>query len=285
MAATITYHLDDIGMCHGANAAFFDLFRRGRLDCGSVMVPCPWFLEVAEECVRDPSLDMGVHLTLTAEKRYYRWRPLTRAGAASGLVDGDGFMWRSVPELRRAAVPDAAEAEMRAQLDTALAAGIDVTHIDGHMGAVLAPEFVDIYVRLGREYRLPILFPRSIYGYGPIHNFAGDVDDGVYARMGGALAAEGQLLCDRVLETPWHLDGTAESRYRPLMEEIGDGFTFFALHANLPGELESIEPDSARIRTAEYELLSGDTFAAWQAAAPGVRTGMRALRERLRAHG
>src|SRR6478752_5860056 len=92
----IVLHVDDVGMCHGANLAFLELSRAGRCDAGSVMVPCPWFLEMADWAAREPSLDLGVHLTLTAEKAYYRWRPLTSAGTASGLVDDDGYFWRSV---------------------------------------------------------------------------------------------------------------------------------------------------------------------------------------------
>ena len=36
------------------------------------MVPCPWFLEPAEAAASDPTLDVGVHLTLNAEKRHYK---------------------------------------------------------------------------------------------------------------------------------------------------------------------------------------------------------------------
>ena len=53
-----------------------------------------------------------------------------------------------------------------------------------------------------------------------------------------------------------------------------DGLTFFALHPNAPGELEAIEPDTAHIRIAEYELLRSDDVAAWLG--PDVeRIGMR----------
>ncbi len=45
-----------------------------------------------------------------------------------------------------------------AQVEEApLAAGLDVTHLDAHMGSVMCPEFVEIYLRLGKEHRLPIL--------------------------------------------------------------------------------------------------------------------------------
>ena len=84
-------HADDVGMCHGANTAFLELVRSGALTCGSVMVPCPWYPEIAREAAGDASLDLGVHLTLTSEWTDYRWAPLTRAGQGSGLVDAEGY--------------------------------------------------------------------------------------------------------------------------------------------------------------------------------------------------
>ena len=81
MRARVVIHQDDVGMCHGANTAFVELARAGAITSGSVMVPCPWFTEIAEIAAADPALDLGVHLTLTAEKAHYRWRPISGAAA------------------------------------------------------------------------------------------------------------------------------------------------------------------------------------------------------------
>jgi predicted glycoside hydrolase/deacetylase ChbG (UPF0249 family) len=49
------------------------------------------------------------------------------------------------------------EIETRAQIEGALAAGIDVTHLDSHMGTVqLDASYHALYIRLAAEYRLPI---------------------------------------------------------------------------------------------------------------------------------
>ena len=261
-------NIDDVGMCHGANEAYLTLFRAGRCDSGSVMVPCPWFLEIAEAGARDTSLKLGVHLTITAEKPFYRWRPLTAPGPRSGLVDRHGFFWRSVPEVRQRADPQAVEGELRAQVETFLGAGLTPTHFDAHMGAVLAPEFADIAIKLGRDYDVPILFPRTIAGYGPIHNL-GPLDPGFYDARARELDLAGTLLTDRVLETPWHERGPAKDRYSALFAEIGPGVNFMALHANAPGEIEAIEPASAKIRTDEFDVLR---TAAWMDDLP-VRRG------------
>ncbi len=201
------------------------------------MMPCPWALEMVELGLADPTLNIGVHLTLNSEKKHYRWRPLTAASKASGLVDGDGYQWRSVPELRRNAEPEAVEAELRAQIDAFLATGLKPSHMDGHMGAVLSPEFYDIYLRLAAEYGITALYPKSMSTYGPNHNLGG-VEDSFYTSRAQMLESAGKTTVDRVLETPWHLNGTAGDRYRELFGRIGEGVNFFALHANAPGEIE-----------------------------------------------
>ena len=43
-ARLLIVHEDDVGMNHGASRAFTGLSRDGFLTCGSVMVPCPWFV-------------------------------------------------------------------------------------------------------------------------------------------------------------------------------------------------------------------------------------------------
>lgn len=270
----VVVNIDDVGMCHGANTAYIELRRLGVVDSGSVMVPCPWFLEIAEAGALDPTLNLGVHITLTSEKRHYRWRPLTKATPASGLVDADGFLWRSVIDLRKNAHPDAVEAEMRAQIEAFRNAGLTATHIDGHMGGVFSPEFVERYVEVGVEYGLPTLFPATIQSYGPVHNL-GAVDQSAYDAAAARLTAAGEVCATAVLETPWHREQPARERYQALYGKIGPGLNFLCLHANAPGEIEVIEPTSAQIRIDEYEVLKSPAFRRWAEALPVRRGSMK----------
>jgi predicted glycoside hydrolase/deacetylase ChbG (UPF0249 family) len=239
------------------------------------MVPCPWFLEVAEMQAKDASLDIGVHLTLTAEKQNYRWRPLTGASQASGLVDGDGYFWRTAQDLRSHAHVEAVEAEMRAQMEAAQRAGIDITHIDGHMFTILYPAYIDIYMRLGREYRVPVLLVRQKNAYG---NMVGgpEIDAAI-----AAADASGHPVFDIVLETPWTRGASVAADYDALLARAGK-LNYMALHFNAPGELEAIEPDSAHIRTEEFDLFRSEAFRA-RMAADYELVGMRPFREALRA--
>ena len=274
-------HADDVGMCHGANSAFLELFQRGALTCGSVMVPCPWFPEIARAAAQDLMLDLGVHLTLTSEWSGYRWGPLTRVSPSSGLVDDEGYFPGTVALAARVA-PDAAEAEMRAQIERALAFGMDVTHLDTHMGAALLPPLVEIYCRLGREYDLPVLLPRRSRYY--LNVLKGDAlgaadfwDDAV-SRM----LAAGMPLVDDFRMTPGVSTEQSEAAYRELLETMPEGITFVALHPNAPGDIETIIPPRAHFRTDEHRLLGGGQFQEWAQGAGIQFVGMRALRDLMR---
>ncbi|MHA1571116.1 MAG: ChbG/HpnK family deacetylase, partial [Alphaproteobacteria bacterium] len=120
---TLILHVDDVGMCHGANVAYLELSRLGTATSGSVMVPCPWFHEIAEAVGDDNAFDLGVHLTLNAEMPHYKWGPLSAPPASAGLTDSYGYFWPDVATLQRKAAPEAVEAELRAQIDKAIAVG------------------------------------------------------------------------------------------------------------------------------------------------------------------
>jgi predicted glycoside hydrolase/deacetylase ChbG (UPF0249 family) len=279
---TVVLHVDDVGMCKGANDAYRELSRLGAVSSGAVMVPCPWFLEIAEAA--DPALDLGVHLTLNAEKRHYKWRPLTAPPPSAGLTDPNGFLWPDVATTRARAAPEAVEAELRAQVGAALAAGIDVTHLDAHMGAAMAPEFCDIYVRLGLDCRLPILVTGSLAAYAPNDNLGGATEEAFALGVERARAA-GFRIFDAALHTTWgrRRGEPAAPAYRAIVQGIRPGLTFLCLHCNAPGEVEAIEPDTAWLRTEEYALFRDAAFRGWLAGQGLEIIGMGPLREELRA--
>lgn len=270
-------------MTHGANVAFGELSKLGTCNSGSVMPPCPWFPEGAAMAARDGSLDLGVHLTLTSEQKPYRWRPLTSPPKSAGLTDEAGYFWPDVPHARLAA-PEAVEAELRAQIEAAYAAGIDVTHFDGHMGTVLMPEFVDIYRRLGKEYRVPVLLVKDYSRFNPA-GYAGPIEPGRYLDAVAAARAEHHPVFDIIYETPWTRKTDAATAYREIFAEIAPGLTYLSLHFNTPGDFEMIAPDSAHLRTEEYALFRTETIGKWVREFGIELVGMRELRAELRSAG
>ena len=153
-------HGDDLGVNHAVNAASIDGLERGVLNSTSIMVPTPWFDEIAAYFIAHPDHDYGLHLTLTAEWNYYKWDGLTGQATTPGLHDASGHLYPSVAEVVAHATAAEVEAELRAQIDRALAAGLRPSHLDSHMGALYYHEdFFDVLVRLGAEYRIPVFLP------------------------------------------------------------------------------------------------------------------------------
>lgn len=154
-------HADDVGMSHSANLATIRAFEAGMVTCGSIMVPCPWFPEIAAYCREHLEADLGLHLTLTSEWKYYRWGPVASRDKVPSLLDEEGFLWRTTEQVRKHARPEEVEIELRAQIERALEFGVKPTHLDTHMGTVFVnPQFFETYCRLGQEYGIPPMLPK-----------------------------------------------------------------------------------------------------------------------------
>lgn len=148
---------DDLGSCHAANVGVYTALRDGVATCASIMVPAPWARHAASLYDGD---DVGVHLTLNCEHENYRFGPITHAPS---LLSGEGGFPRDVPDLWEHADPAEVLRECRAQIERALAWGIDVSHLAPHLTSItLRPEFFDVYLELAIEFRLPIRLPSTI---------------------------------------------------------------------------------------------------------------------------
>ncbi len=153
----------DLGMMHAINRAGFEALERKLVTSATVLMPCPWFPEAAAFARAHPDGDYGLHLVLNSEWTPYRWRPLLGGATVPSLVDADGYFPSTEEAVVRRARPEEVERELRAQIEAALHAGVPVTHLDTHMGTLFAsPALFDVYRKLGREYRLPLLVPRDL---------------------------------------------------------------------------------------------------------------------------
>lgn len=148
---------DDVGMCHSANLAVIDGMEHGVITSGTIMTPCPWFNEIAAYASSHPEKNFGVHITHTAEWKFYRWGSVAPRNEVKGLYDKEGYLWRSIEEVYAHSNPGEALIEGRAQIKKALDAGIPVTHIDSHMGTLqYDPEYLKVYAQLALEFNLPL---------------------------------------------------------------------------------------------------------------------------------
>ncbi len=153
-------HADDLAVAHSVDLASFEALEKGAVSSASVMVPCPWFSEVAAFAKSHPDADIGLHLTLTSEWKNYRWGPVAR-GDLGGLIAPNGYLWPEAAPVSTNATPEQVEVEIRAQIERALRAGIRPTHLDSHMAALFTPRFFPVYLKVAREYGLPFLAGRG----------------------------------------------------------------------------------------------------------------------------
>lgn len=161
-AKLLIVHADDLGMAHSVNAASIKALETGLVSSGSIMVPCPWFAEIAAYARSHPQADLGLHLTLTSEWTSYRWGPVLSKERVPSLMDGNGYLFPTETEAASKIGVAEAEAEIRAQIERARAFGIQPTHLDSHMGTLYQNKALfEMLLRVARDNKLPVRVSRE----------------------------------------------------------------------------------------------------------------------------
>jgi len=152
----VVVYATQMGVCHEANVAGHELLKLGTVQSATAMPPCPWFGDFAASCRANPSADIGVAITLTSEKKNYRWRPIAPASEVTRLVDANGYLAQSVMQFTYNATPEQVETEIEAQIAHAKKLGLNPTHISPHLGAVFArPDVMAVYLATARKHWIP----------------------------------------------------------------------------------------------------------------------------------
>ncbi len=253
----VIIHTDDIGMCQASIQAFKDLWEFGTISSGAVMVPCPWFLAVAQMCRENPEMDMGVHATLNSEWESYRWGPLSTRDQSSGLIDEAGYFHQWQPAVYENAKEEAVAAELNEQVERALATGMDVTHIDSHMGTILHAKFVQSYLQAGMSRLLPNMLPRATArGFDML-----DIDDATltaFTPILNQLEAQGVPMLDGLFSMRLEHDHDHIGVAKNILSDVPAGISHFIFHPSIDTpELRAICPDWPA-RVANYKAFMSD---------------------------
>ncbi len=150
--------MDDIGMNHAVNQAFKQIAEQGKVSAVSIIVNTPWLDEAVELTKQFPEVSYGVHTCLNSEWVPYRWGPVLCPSEVPSLVDEWGNFHGTRADLFAGNPdPDEMEKEIRAQIDLALAKGIDIDYLDHHMGAAVStPEFRERFEKIAEDYGLAV---------------------------------------------------------------------------------------------------------------------------------
>ena len=156
-------HADDAGLSHAENKATIKGLKKGSVNSYSIMVPCPWFYQIAVFAKENPSYDYGIHLTLTCEWQSYKFGPVLSSQEVPSLLDKNGFFYKSRKELIDHADPEEVKLELCAQIDRAMHLGLSPSHLDSHMYSLGASEALfKVYHELGERYNLPIMLNKQL---------------------------------------------------------------------------------------------------------------------------
>jgi predicted glycoside hydrolase/deacetylase ChbG (UPF0249 family) len=192
-----------------------------------------------------------LHLTLTSEWKAYRWGPVESKDKVSSLVDPSGYLWSEAAPAARNIRPEEAEREIRAQVEHAVAVGIRPTHLDTHMGTLIAtPELFAVFVKIAHGYNLPFLAPRQLTERGPLHS---------------ALSEKDILLDSVVMANPSvHADAWKDF-YTEAIKNLKPGLTEMIVHlGHDDAELQAVmvdHPDyGSAWRQRDYDFVTSAEF-------------------------
>jgi len=151
----LIFHGDDFGLTSGVNKGIIRAFKEGLLTSTSLMAAGEAAREAIDLAGNTPGLDMGVHLILCDEQ------PVLRPGKLSTIV-GPGLSFPSRNHVLKAVLCGSidyreVEAEWCAQVETALNAGLQVTHLDSHQFVHLFPGLLTVCRKIARRYGIPFV--------------------------------------------------------------------------------------------------------------------------------
>jgi chitin disaccharide deacetylase len=248
----IIVHADDLGETHSVNAAAIKALHGRTINSASLMVPCPWFPEIADYAKSHPDADFGLHLTLTSERVYYRWGPVAPADKVPSLVDQNGYFHHDWEENKHINAKEV-EVELRAQIERALAMGVRPTHLDSHQYRLImnGKELFDVMLRVAHEYKLPVFVTRDWFADHPYLQASLDSGDIV---LDHTVTIEPEIQAEKWAEF-----------YLTALKNLKPGVTEFVIHPGYDDdELRAATRErstwGSTWRQRDYDFFTSDQF-------------------------
>jgi predicted glycoside hydrolase/deacetylase ChbG (UPF0249 family) len=223
-AKLLILHADDIGVSHSENIASVSAMEKGCISSGSIMVPCPWFPEIAAYVQKHPEYDFGLHITLTSEWKYYKWGPVTPAYEIPGLANKNGFLYSTVDSVKQRATAAEVEKEIRNQVKRAIQFGINPTHLDAHMFTALNRlDFMKAYLKVGHEFKIPVFLYRHL-------------ESELSIKLDSLVSDRDVIVDIMVTVLPEHFKTGVHDFYISSLRNLKPGLTYYIIHTAFDDE-------------------------------------------------
>jgi chitin disaccharide deacetylase len=244
---------DDFGFTSEVNAGIVHAHREGVLTSTTLMANGDAFEDAVRLAHQTPSLDVGCHLVLVQGQSLLTGKlfPEHPKAVLSALFRGELDVY----------------AELKAQIQRILSAGIKPTHLDSHKHTHIVPRVFRAVARLAQEFEIPYV-RLPLDSTAPFARLPCRLVDPFYRRTAVQYGAK---LTDHFLG--FRLTGSLDAAsFRAALARLPDGTTEFMCHPGFLGpELKRAATRLKESRVRELEALT----------APGIREFMAAESIRL----
>lgn len=249
---------DDFGLSPGANYGIVEAHSQGIVTSASLMANMPGAEQAAALARRHPTLDLGVHLCLTAGSALVPYH------GVSSLTRRDGRLLPFGEFVARLGAGRIAlreiERELEMQVEQALALGVRPSHLDSHHHVHVLPGVREIVVGLARRFgvravRCPLEPPAAVAGMAARDRVRALLLLGFARGLRRLLAASG-------LHTTQHFRGLAlghafdPGRLERVLRALPEGDTELMVHPGYPDPTMAALTRYARGRERELRTLT-----------------------------
>jgi|TARA_B110000914_G_scaffold224877_1_gene243962 predicted glycoside hydrolase/deacetylase ChbG (UPF0249 family) len=244
-------HADDIGLSNSVNQASFKALKNGYVNSGSIMMPCEYISDVGQFAIKNPSIDLGLHLTVTSEWRDYKWNGVLQPNKTPSLINKKGELSENIKQFVLNAEPLELKSELQAQIDLSKSIGINPTHIDSHEGALFYDQdLFKVYLEIGEKNKLPVFVPKMV----AVHF------DKNFPKPENVVVIENFYMAQKgIKHDEW------ETFYLDILDNLKPGISQLIVHLGYDDdEMKSITVDhpdfGSKWRNLDYDIVSSDKF-------------------------
>ena len=244
-------HADDLGLSRSVNELSLKALDSNYVNSASIMMPTPEVEEVVKHLIENPTLDIGLHLTVTAEWESYKWDGISPKDSIPSMIDKYGNFYEKKKNFIKNANPEEVRMELQSQIDYAKSLGINPSHIDSHEGALFfSPEIFKVYLEVAETNNLLAFVPKELSPH----------FDKNFPKPKNLVIVEKLYMADKSIEFKnW------ENYYHSIIKELKPGLNEIIVHLGTDNEeLKDITSNrvafGSKWRNLDYEIISSAKF-------------------------
>lgn len=161
---SLIVNADDFGLHKEINKGIIKGYKEGFITSTSLMCSAPAFEDAVALARQNPGLGIGIHLTLVGSvPSVLPRKQIATLVDEAGLFPGNYIVFAKKFYTKQVKMVQL-ELELRAQIEKALATGLNITHVDSHQHTHVLPGMTGLVVKLCSEYQIKnIRIPQEGY--------------------------------------------------------------------------------------------------------------------------